>query len=278
MKIRKNNHSTAGFTLIEVAIVVPILALTVLSLLTALTAIIRTSAMTRSQVNITYDLRSALNTIEDDVLLTSLLLPTIDSTLTGVITVSDPYKPTTNGNTWSYLGDSSSIRTLILRRYATTTNSYAPTRQAVYLNANGCGATTIYTNEALSINVIYFIKNNNLYRRILTDTSKATCSTQYQKQSCPTIESLGGSRNAICKADDEMILANVTNFNITYLTDSRYDTAYAAYTVGNSALVSTAGTIKVDITARAGVGSQAVTSSSSIRITKLNPNNNKDAP
>ena len=266
-------HSTAGFTLIEVAIVVPILALTVLSLLGALTAIIRTSAMSRSQINITYDLQTALDTIEDDVLLTSLLLPTIDSAAGGVITVSDPYKPTSNGGTWSYLGDTSATRTLILRRYATTTNSNASARQAVYLNANGCGPTTIYTNEALSVNIVYFVKNNNLYRRTLTDTSKSTCSTQYQKQSCPV-----GSIDIKCKADDEMILANVTNFNITYLTDSRSDTAYDAYSVGNSGLVSTASTIKIDITASAGLGSQAVTSTSSIRITKLNPNNNKDTP
>jgi type II secretory pathway pseudopilin PulG len=267
INMRKINSNSAGFTLVEIAVVVPILALIALALTGTLVSIIQTSGKSRAQVNLAYDTQSATNTIEDDVVLSSSFLPTIDSTIT------DPYQPTTNGGAWSYLGDSSQTRSLILRTYATTTNSNALNRKAVYLTDNGCTADKIYTNDVLQTNTIYFVKNGNLYRRILTDTSQSTCSPQYQKQTCPTLESLGGSRNAICKADDELILQNVTNFSVDYYSNSSSTTPIAVYDSGADPLLVTTGlTVVVNVTSTVKASGQAITNTSTLRITRLNSN------
>ena len=72
-------------------------------------------------------------------------------------------------------------------------------------------------NSVLSYNTIYFVKNKNLYRRIALNPSTTTCETYYQKQSCPSLDDLGGAgQDASCKADDELVATGVTNFSVDY--------------------------------------------------------------
>ena len=91
------------------------------------------------------------------------------------------------------------------------------------LNCTAYNSTTAPTgaltyNAQLPYYLIYFVRDGNLYRRTLTDTTTPLCSSgQYQKQSCPKVDL---TPHASCKANDELIVSNVSSFTIAYTTTS----------------------------------------------------------
>jgi hypothetical protein len=164
------------------------------------------AALTRAQT--TGDTQIALRTIDSDVTVAKTFLVTIDPTL------SDPYGPDNNGTAWNtYTISANTQPVLILRKYATTANSHDPSKALVYINQNGCTAPGSDSNAPLMINVIYFVRGGNLYRRTLTDTSHSTCGTPFQLQSCPVDVA---PRNAICKASDILVLSGVSGFQVGF--------------------------------------------------------------
>lgn len=204
--------SESGFTIIEVGIVVPMLIVMLLGLTSTLYFALRANVTQQVQTTSAYDIQQALSIMERDVALTSQFLDTTDTTAT------DAYPPSTNGGKWSYLGSGTTQRTLILRSYATTTNPDSNDRQPAFMNQVGCDADKIYYNDAIDYNTIYFLLNNNLYRRrILKPTATSPCNTPYQQQSCPSLETLkSGSRDSSCQSDDELIVSGVSEFSIDY--------------------------------------------------------------
>jgi uncharacterized membrane protein YwzB len=135
---------------------------------------------------------------------------------------SDPYGPhdlgTAGLEAWSYKGDSATGRVLISVGYATTSNVLNTGRQPVFEDTAEFNCTTqMYYQPQLEYVSIYFVKDTTLYRRVLTDTPTTLCAgnTQQQKQSCtPTIPV--ASRNSLCKANDEILATNVSNFTVGY--------------------------------------------------------------
>lgn len=241
----QQSDRTAGFTLIEIGVIVPLLISSLLVVFSALFVLLKSSSIESTSLNNVYDTQEALSTIERDATLTSQFLPTTE---TGII---DVYKPTTNSNTWQYYGDTltSSTRVLILRSYATVDNPQSGTRRPAYINNLGCGASTLYYNSVQSYNTIYFVKNKKLYRRITTNPTQSTCDTAYQKQSCPSTEDLGMARDASCKADDELIATDVSNFSVTYYATPTSSSSLDVYSnTSSGTLVSTAATVKISIT------------------------------
>ena len=131
---------------------------------------------------------------------------------------------------WTHRGTPSDAnkRVLVLKASATTNNPYSPSRAPIYVNGGvtnpyitqdpllNCSNIpplgTLYINPQLPFYIIYFVENNNLYRRIVVDSSTTVCNgaQQYQKQSCPT--GTGGS----CTVKDEIIATDVTRFSVNY--------------------------------------------------------------
>jgi len=204
------SHRNSGFTLVELVIIVPIAMLTIMGVVVALINLVSDNITTRSELSSMHDTQSAFNTIEADANIAASFLTTKDSQF------SDPYGPDGAGGSWSFAGSSTSLQTLIIRGYASTKNPLDETRRPVYINQLGCAAADILSNPALTTNVIYFIRNNNLYRRVLTITSATTCATPFQKQSCPPDRA---TNNAICKADDSLLLTDVKSFIVDYYSD-----------------------------------------------------------
>lgn len=260
----KNNQR--GFTLIEVGIVVPILLLIVLGLVSSLYFAYTIYVTERVQAQSSYDISEGLSMIEKDVSLSSQFLSTNDATTT------DAYLPASNGGTWSYLGESENVRALILRTYTSTTNPESNNRSPVFVNQLGCSADRVYYNDVLDYNTIYFVSQNNLYRRrIVNSTSPSLCQTAYQAQSCPSLETLGTpTRNAACASDDELIVKDVIDFRVTYYQNSASSTPLDTYTSGGDALLPSSNAIEVSITTgRKSMGSVTPVRSS-ILIPKLN--------
>lgn len=265
---------SAGFTLIEIGIIVPILIVTVLVLFDALFAMIRSSDVEAGKIDMTYDKQIAVNNIESDVILSSLFLPSLDTGLT-----TDPYPPTSNGGAWSYLGDSSTSRVLIARIYSTTLNPLDVNRQPVFIgNPAGveCNATNIYFNNVQQYNAVYFVKNGNLFRRRIIDKTTLVCDPgQYQKFSCPSQDDLDaqglGARSSTCQADDELLATNVTDFTVQYYGSKTSTTPLDVYAVAaDPNLVSTAADAELTITMTRKVSGDTITSTSTLRMSKLN--------
>lgn len=264
----RQDHSQKGFTIVELAIVVPILIVTVIVLFESLFSLVRSSALNRTAIDITYETQNALSAIENDTILTNTFLPTTDSAVT------DPYKPTTHSGQWSYLGNEAGDpnRVLILRVYNTTGNPLSVDRKPAFLTDEGCDPSTIYFNEVLQYNLIYFVQNGTLYRRHALDTTKSTCETPYQKQSCPSLATLGlPSRHTACAADDEVVARNVREFSVQYYPSKNSTTPIAVYEPSaDPDAVTAAAAVDVSLTLARPTYGQDVSNSSSIRIAKVN--------
>ncbi|HEX6258210.1 MAG TPA: hypothetical protein VFZ48_01890 [Candidatus Saccharimonadales bacterium] len=200
----------SGFTLVELIIIVPVAMLTVMAVVAALIALVSDNITTRGELAAIHDAQTALNTIEDDARFAAAFMTVKDSAF------SDPYGPDNAGAAWSFAGSSADVNTLIMRNYATTADPKDSQKQAVYINQKGCAFDVILGNPPLTTNIIYFVRNNKLYRRILTDTSQTLCNPQFQRQSCPPDRS---TNNAICRADDMTLMGNVTKFKVEYYAD-----------------------------------------------------------
>ncbi len=255
-----------GFTIIEFAIVIPILILVAISMFNILLSILNTNDFERDRLNAIHDKEAAIDIIESDVALSSRYLTTIDSG------VENPYPPTSNGGTWSYKGDSATSRYLILRTYSTTENPLSGNRQPVFKGSGtDCDTAHLYFNEVQRYNVIYFVKNNNLYRKRLVNTSAPTCSTQYQKLSCPSKVDLGTNQLSSCKADDELLLSNVSSFTVNYYPSRTSTTASDVYASGaDTALVTGATDAEVIVTVSKKSSGKTMTVTGKLRMTKLN--------
>ena len=236
----KSFYQAAGFTLIEVLIIVPILMLVITGMVAYMVAMLNMSTRADIQNRAVYDTHAAFDTVETDVKITKTFLVSIDDVMsdaygsyggTGTAWLSDPYGPNGSGATWSVNTAAATpvaggyAYPVILRMFATSKNVHDPTKAPVYINRYGCTPATINTNPPLTVNVIYFESGGNLYRRTLippttTDTTTistpshvTTCTTPYQQQTCPAGNPLA---SATCTATDQLVLSNVSIIITTF--------------------------------------------------------------
>ena len=256
----------AGFTIVEMIVVTTVMLLCAFFVYNVLWSMYVTSTADREQLNMIHDRQSAMAIIEGDISLTSRYLSGLESGLT------DPYPPTSNGGTWSYKGDSSSSRFLILRGYSTTINPLANNTQPVFIGSGAnCVDDATYFNAVQHYDTIYFVKNTNLYRRRVVDTTTATCTAQYQKTSCPSAVDLGAAQNSACQADDELILKNVSLFTVNYYAQKTDTTALSVYADGaDPSLVTTAIDAEITIGTSKRASGTTVSSQFTLRLSKLN--------
>lgn len=268
-------HSkSAGFTLIEIGVIVPILIVMVLILFQALFSMIRASGVEHGKINVTYDRQAAIAHIESGIILSSMYLPTLDSSLT------DPYPTSNYSGTWSYTGSSASSRVLIARMYSTDKNPQHASRQPVFIDDNdpvgaACDDPAIFANDVQQYNMIYFVKDGQLIRRTIIDKTTPLCSTQHQKLSCPSqsdLTALGlGTRNSSCDVDDEILARDVTNFSIQYYSSKTSTTPLDVYAGGaDPNLVTTAVDAEITLTLSRKASGDTVSSTSTMRMSKLN--------
>jgi len=234
----KTMARTAGFTIIELLIAITLTTIVVTVFISATTTMVRSVTVEKTQLELSQKNQVALDILERDIRMALAFDTTVSYS-----TFVDKYGPTNTDQTWSgawsYKGSNPSDpdhRVLILRETATSTNPLRVSRTPVYvdghsttayaiqdlnLNCTTYNASTAPTgaltyNPALPYYLIYFVRDNNLYRRTLTDTSTTLCNgPQYQKQSCPEVDT---TPYATCQAYDELIATDVGSFTVAYNT------------------------------------------------------------
>lgn len=224
-----------GFTLVELLIATILSSLVVTVFIAALLTMVSTAAMQKTQLELSGESQIALDIIERDIRLA------LDFGTTLPAPFQDQYGPQLTDNTWSgswtYKGvdtaPASPQKVLLLRQITTVGHPLNPTRSPVYVQSalanpyelrpefncsvfhptnNPTGSLT--QNYKLPYYQIYFVRDNTLYRRTVTDTATVLCNgPQYQKQSCPREDA---TRPATCLANDEIIAHNVAGFRVDY--------------------------------------------------------------
>lgn len=263
MESRSRSHP--GFTLVEITVVISITLIIMLMMFDSIWSMFIESNAQRIRLSIDYDKQTALSIIESDVSTAAQFAPSLDSG------ISDVYAPSGG---WSYVGTSSTNRNLILSAYSTTTNPLDNNRSPAFIgdaSAGQCDAAHIYLNDIQRYDIVYFVQNGNLYRRKLVNANAKTCASQYEVTSCPSLSDLSsGTRDASCKADDELILKHVTQFSIDYYGLISDTVPLSAYSGNGSSYVNNATNIAVTITVSMQTSGKSITSQSVWRVVKLN--------
>lgn len=252
--------ATAGFTLIEVLIIAPVVILAISGFVALMVTMTAEVLVTRDNNNMTYETQDALDRIEQDVRLSTQFLVT-----SGAFTTPQG----SNNNFTGTAAFTATTGSLILGGLTTDKNPADSTRQLVYYagQPNLCGAQQSYNRVFLS-KVMYFLKDGDLWRRavlpnyntnpVLDDDT--VCSAPWQRNTC----SPGYSLATRCQTNDTMLMENVDSFNIKYFSNPN-----STVDIGPSqALAAT--TIEVTLTGKKTTAGRDITSSGSMRATKLN--------
>ncbi len=201
------------------------------------------------------DTKSSLSTLESDV-----------STAERFLVANSTTDPAASVP-WTHTGNNSAApqnRVLILSTYATTIPALtdgANSRQLVYSGAS--------CDQPIKNNLVYFVKNGNLYRRTIKNTTTPCAGlTVGQKQSC------GASQTgAYCQASDALMVTGVSTFNVEYYASSSATTPISnQYGSGaQTAIESTSTkTVKITLTTEQPISGHNSPMSTNIRSTRQN--------
>ncbi len=250
--------SSPGFSIVELALVIAIIPLITLVFIAMLYTAINESR--RSATKTTYDSRAqiAMDWLEHDIRYATNFLTTVNNAQ-----YPDPNDYGPAGTEFSYSGQSSSLRTLIITSPATSDISLNTNRNLIFKKDTPFPCTSAQDNEPLEYLSVYFVKNNTLYKRTIPDTTSAICgptSSIRQKLSCPRSV-------ASCTVFDEIVAENVTQFSINYHRASP-PSLLNVYTTSNLMADAIAADITITITQPS--GSNPISSTISLKITKVN--------
>lgn len=271
IKTRLAGGTPAGFTMVEVVIVLVVVGL-LFPLFAFILGMYHDAYYLDDRVKMNSNAAQALWYMEDSIRMANGFLTEVPSRY------EDPYGPHNVGRSgaeaWSYKGDSGTSRVLITRNYATTSNPLNTGRQPVFVDTPLFNCTTQMTYQPqLTYVSIYFVKDGTLYHRVAPDKTTALCagSSQQQKISCPPYITSG--RNSSCEANDEVLATNVSNFTVEYFRIAEDGGGSAvqldpAYTSTNPAVLSTADFAIVTLSESTHGG--AVTTTLKQRMTKVN--------
>ncbi len=236
--------SQDAFTLVELLVIGPIIMVTILVTVTYLFNLYGGLTEQNSRLNLQLEAQEILFSLQDDIWYANQFTSTKNSNLV------DAYQP---GGGWT---SSTTPPTLIVSSAALTKSRRDPNRQLVYINQSTCtppdgnGANSVLYN-----NVIYFISGTDLYKRILTaPSSMSVCGSLYQKQTCPAAQSSQSCPQDILMSD------HLSTFSVTY-----YDTDNAIVITPENAK-----SVKVDIRLADKAFAQNITTTSSLRLRKIN--------
>lgn len=276
MKIN-NNYRKSGFSLVEMLIVVPIVILMIGVFITAIVAMTGDVLATRASNSLSYNIQDALNNIEQDVKLSGGYLSTNNIALVS----PQGYDNDTTGFTNI---DVAKGPILILNAYTTTNNPLNSNRSIVYASnrPNACNSTLITQNETVMMNVIYFVKDNTLWRRTVAPAGYETLGcvsgvvgAPWQQPSCAL--NISG---AICKTQDKKMVDGIaTNgFTLKYYPSS--DPTVQNNTATNTsetdlvraAALKTTDIVEITINASTTIAGRSVNQSGTIRATSPNDN------
>lgn len=262
----KSIRKQTGFTLIEMLVIAPIVILTIGAFLTAVISMTGEVVASRASNAQVYNIQDALNRIEEDVKQSAAFLPATD------VTIASPQGY--NDATQAFTNVDPAYKAMILSMVATTDNPLSNESRAIFTNTpNPCDNPALAsTNRPLTYNVVYFVKNNTLWRRTVMNSNYATagCSVPWQVPSCTA----GSGGN--CFTNDIKLVEGVTNFTVNYYSDATENylisNAYSTTLSTRTAALLSAPTITATISATQQAGGRDVTNSASVHVSRLATN------
>jgi type II secretory pathway pseudopilin PulG len=283
---RQHRQSEKGFTLIEMLVVAPIVVLAIGAFLTVIISMTGEVITSRASNTLTYNIQDALNRIEQDVKLSAGFLAETDTNLTGA-----------GGNTLQAgqgVGDtnapfrniSGNATALILNMIATNENPLSADSGYVYLRDQPDPCTSPQANIPLTYNVVYFIEDNTLWRRVIMpqnydNTTTTVCAPPWQQPSCNP-DYLISPGSAFCTAADARLVDDVTSFTTQYLNGASGDTPIAAALIegantpsaieARNIAIQAATTLSVSISSTQSAAGREVSQASSLRVSRLDIN------
>lgn len=219
-------HS-AGFTLIEMLVVAPLVILVIGGVVGLMIALVSDTVISAKRNNLTATIHSSLDAIEKDIKIATSI-----NASSGNLPSPQGFNDTTNPFNSSGSGNDAAI---ILTQYATSANPYESERNLIYYdnppasaqNPTRCNTSQATLNPALTVKVIYFVKGTSLYRRTIVpdvaNNNPITCSNirPWQKNSCTT------AGTGICATKDTKLADNVSKFTLEYLNPTETSTSAA---------------------------------------------------
>jgi hypothetical protein len=216
IKKRNTTEGKTGFTTVEVLIIAPIVILSIGAFIALIVTLTGDVMRTRGANTLSANIQSALNQIEQDIRLSGGILPSTNITLTspqGFDNDTTAFKNVgpTNGNA------------LILNMYTTHENPATSPGSIVYRNSPIlCDSPDVYRNEPVMMNVVYFVKDDSLWRRTILppnyDSVACPLTPVWQQPSCLPGVSMGG----FCKTRDSLLVRGLSltdDFDIEYFSD-----------------------------------------------------------
>lgn len=218
-RFSRTNSNAFGFSLVEMLVVAPIVILMIGIFVSAIVAMTGDVLSTRSANALSYNVQDALDRIDADIKSSGAILATNDIVLTspqGYDNATGVFKN----------ADATNGTMLILKTYATSNNPLNSTQNLVYISGlpNSCSSAQVSQNKPLMLNVVYFVKNSTLWRRVIAPSNYATAGcvsgavgAPWQQPSCAPVIS-----GAMCKTQDEKLVDGITNdgFVVNYYTTS----------------------------------------------------------
>lgn len=265
-----NNNTKRGFTLVEMLVVMPIIILTIGIFINVIVYITGGVLVSRGANALIYSIQDALNRIEGDVKSSNSYLAVNNISLTS----PQGYN---NDNTSNFHNvDTTTGTMLILSTYATTSNPITSTRSIIYSSGpNPCGSTLVNLNQPITMNVIYFIKDNALWRRVVAPANYATagCSLPWQQPSC-----YPGVSGVFCKTQDVHLVDGMgsNSFNVSYFSSPSSITAdsissdNAKSDSDRQTALQSISTAEITITATNTIAGHGITQTGKIRVSTLN--------
>lgn len=219
-------------TTVEIIVAISIAVIVMVSLTTILLHIFSTKNAASQQMALVKRGQDAVDRIARDIRYTNTFLDEAN-----IEDVDESWSPTTE---WNFAGTGENSRQLILEIHATTKNHVDPATALVPAkNPDDCSTVGGY----LRVNVVYFVKDNTLYRRIIVPPETASCPGEiFQKQTCHDI-----AVNASCAQKDVVVARGVTRFSLSYYSNPYDNEPYDVYNPEEGALPNAGQSLRVQL-------------------------------
>jgi type II secretory pathway pseudopilin PulG len=275
-KIHSNLHIN-GFSLVEMLVVAPIVILMIGIFITTIISMTGDALSNRASNVAVYEIQDALSKIDQDIKISGGVLATNNIVLSSPQGYDDKIQNFDNAST-------ANGSMLVLNMYATTNNPYNSDRNIMYLSnrPNACNSANLNQNQAMTYNVVYFTKDESLWRRTLMPMgydsmgcANGSVSSPWQQPSCkPTIT--GG----LCATQDEKLINNIkaSDFVVNYYpsiestTDNIVASDPSASDIDRQNALKINGTVGINVTTSGTVAGRDIGQSGSIRSTSTNDN------
>lgn len=257
-----------GFTLVELLVISPFVVLLIGAFVALAISLTGEVLVSQARNNVVFSHQDTLERIRDDVEHSTNFLPESDIAITSPQGYNDN---TQNFSNVSALGDM-----LVLKKKLTTKGPFAEDNQTIFVkNApNICSSATVTSNLPMYGVVVYFVKNDTLWRRTILPSNYESngCATPWQLPSCSP-----SYTNPYCKTNDVELLTGISvdGFSIKYFTqanstseDENSSNASLSAAVRKSALDLT-NTVEVNLSSTRKVAGKDISYSSYGRSTKL---------